>query len=582
MKKNHLILAIVAAIVLAVAVLIAFSWKHIAGVLPALAPINDQYQQQLQPGKNLTDLPLTVPDGFELSVLANNLSGARDILIGHDNDLWVSRPSAGVVSHIILNTDGGVASQEDVIKNLRKPHGLAWDPDDANRLYVAQEHQVSVYNLDTKRIDTIYNLPTGGRHTTRTLLFGLDGLLYVSIGSSCDVCVEKDARQGSVMVIAKDGSGAKIYASGLRNAVFMAINPADGKVWATEMGRDFLGDELPPDEVNILQEDKNYGWPYCYGNKVHDQKFDAKGEKRDFCQTTESATIELPAHSAPLGLAFIPNQDWPQQYQGNLIVAYHGSWNRTEPTGYKLARFVRNAEGVYEPATDFISGWLDEGRAIGRPVDVVALPSGVMYISDDKAGVVYRLRLLPPTSTEEPVPGDSSLSPITLNISAGSSISSPLEVSGSAPGPWFFEANLPLRLEDSEERVISQGHAIAQGEWMTTGQVNFTGKIEYKIPRDMDGFLVIAKDNPSGLPENNDERRIPVRLQASAKPAAQATGGCVITGCSSHICSDQETVSTCEYAETYACYKTAQCARQSDGKCGWTMTSELKVCLGGV
>ncbi len=580
MKKSHIILIGLAVLVVLVVAMIIFSWKYIAGVLPALAPINDQYQQQLQPGKNLTDLPLTVPDGFELSVLANNLSGARDILIGHDNDLWVSRPSAGVVSHITLNTDGSVASQEDVIKNLRKPHGLAWDPDDAKRLYVAQEHQVSVYNLDTKRIDTIYNLPTGGRHTTRSLLFGLDGLLYVSIGSSCDVCVEKDARQGSVMVMAKDGSGAKIYASGLRNAVFMAINPADGKVWATEMGRDFLGDELPPDELNILAENKNYGWPYCYGNKVLDTKFDAKGEKRDFCQTTESATIELPAHSAPLGIVFIPNQDWPQQYQGNLIVAYHGSWNRTEPTGYKLARFVRNAEGVYESATDFVSGWLDEGRSIGRPVDVVALPSGVMYISDDKAGVVYRLRLLPPTSAEEPVPGDSSLSPITLNISAGSSISSPLEVSGSAPGPWFFEANLPLRLEDSEERVISQGHATAQGEWMTTGQVNFTGKIEYKIPRDMDGFLVIAKDNPSGLLENDDERRIPVRLQASTKPVARATGGCVIGGCSAQLCGDKEAISTCEYTETYACYQSAQCARQSDGKCGWTMSSELKACLG--
>ncbi len=179
-----------------------------------------------------------------------------------------------------------------------------------------------------------------------------------------------------------------------------------------------------------------------------------------------------------------------------------------------------------------------------------------------------------------PANEDANHPPLTLNIKEGDTVSSPLTISGSISGSWFFEGNLPLRLEDDEERVISNGHAQAQGEWMTTDPVAFEGSIQYKVIRDMNGFVVIAKDNPSGLPENDDEIRIPVHIKAQTQPTSRTTGGCVVTGCSGQICSDQETVSTCEYTETYACYKTAQCARQSDGKCGWTMSSELKACLG--
>ncbi len=206
------------------------------------------------------------------------------------------------------------------------------------------------------------------------------------------MCEEKDWRYGKILLVNPETKELKPFASGLRNAVFLALEPGSGRIFATEMGRDYLGDDLPPDEINVIQEGKDYGWPWCYGKQVHDGQFDKAGAKKEFCPQTEPSFVDLPAHSAPLGLAFIPAEGWPKEYQGNLLVAYHGSWNRSVPTGYKIVRLKPDGKGGYGPPEDFITGWLTpENRALGRPVDILALPGGVMYISDDKAGVVYRV-----------------------------------------------------------------------------------------------------------------------------------------------------------------------------------------------
>jgi len=188
----------------------------------------------------------------------------------------------------------------------------------------------------------------------------------------------------------KEGSGFHQFASGLRNSVFMVNHPVTGEIWATEMGRDFLGDNLPPDEINIIREGKSYGWPYCYGNKIQDKKFDSSDKAKQICENSEPAKIEIPAHSAPLGLAFFPeNSAWPRDYWNNLLVAYHGSWNRTEPAGYKIVRYKLDREGTILGQEDFISGWLAGKNATGRPVGILIQPDGKIFISDDKAGVVY-------------------------------------------------------------------------------------------------------------------------------------------------------------------------------------------------
>jgi len=235
-------------------------------------------------------------------------------------------------------------------------------------------------------------LPTqGGGHFTRTLKFGPDDRLYVSIGSSCNVCVEKDERRAAIYTLNRDGSDFKKFASGLRNTVFFDWSYVDGRMWGTDMGRDLLGDDIPPDEINILEEGKNYGWPNCFGKNIHDTNFDKNVYIQDPCLDKTPPVVEMQAHSAPLGLAFVPEEGWPEDFWYDLIVAFHGSWNRSVPTGYKLVRIKLDAQGNYEGTEDFVTGWLQGNSALGRPVDILIQSGGTMFVSDDKAGVIYKI-----------------------------------------------------------------------------------------------------------------------------------------------------------------------------------------------
>lgn len=157
------------------------------------------------------------------------------------------------------------------------------------------------------------------------------------------------------------------------------------------MGRDLLGDDTPPEEVNILTENSFYGWPYCYGNKVQDKKFNSDERFAQVCQNSIAPKVEMQAHSAPLGIAFTPSA-WPKEYQNSILVAFHGSWNRSTPTGYKIVRIVLDVNQKPIKTEDFIGGWLKNNTALGRPVDILFTDKGVGYISDDKAGIVYTLR----------------------------------------------------------------------------------------------------------------------------------------------------------------------------------------------
>lgn len=352
--------------------------------------------------------PIQVPEGFAATIFSRETPGARVMMWDQAGNMLVSETESGKVVALPDHDHDGVADETiTVLSGLNKPHGIleSCEADQPCILYVAETDKLKsyIYNSDNFTATyqkTLAEFPTGNGHFTRTLLFSPDGKkILISIGSSCNACNETSPLRASVQELDLATGKMSPYSIGLRNSVFMAYDPVKGGIWATENGRDILGDDIPPDEINILEPGKNYGWPICYGQNIHDTDFDKKGPA-DACSTTVPAWIDLQAHSAALGLAFIPEEGWPEDYYNDLLIAYHGSWNRSQPTGYKVVRFqidpnTRKAVGA---PIDFATGFLPAGSkdtndAIGRPVGLLAQPGGVVYISDDRAGAIYKVSL---------------------------------------------------------------------------------------------------------------------------------------------------------------------------------------------
>lgn len=343
--------------------------------------------------------PAGVPAGFKVEVFVEGLERARFMVFGADGVLYVSSIRAGTVLALPdRNQDGKADEVITFAEGLRQPHGLAWRQvhrRDAGAteawLYVGETHQVVRLrdtNGDLKadaREVVVASLPAGQMHYTRTIGFGPDGGLYVSVGSSCNVC-EDEARRAAILRFNADGSGGEVYARGLRNAVGFTWRPGTNEMWATDNGRDWLGDDLPPEELDLIVKGGDYGWPYCYGNRIPDPEYNNPAR----CRSTQPATFEMQAHSAPLGLAFYEGQMFPPDYRGDCFIAFHGSWNRSVPTGYKVVR-VRFRDDRPVGVEDFIDVWYRDGKVSGRPVDVVVGPEGALYISDDRGGRIYRV-----------------------------------------------------------------------------------------------------------------------------------------------------------------------------------------------
>ena len=336
--------------------------------------------------------PINLPAGFAIGVYTSGLNSPRMMVLGPDGLLYVAERGAGrVVCLRDANLDGAADGIEVVAKGINQPNSLAFAPDGS--LYVAETTRVwrlsqpdgqGVYQ---QREEVIKGLPGGG-HATRTLLFSPDGTaLFVSIGSSCNICQESDSRRATIMKFNPDGSGGQVYASGLRNAVGITFRPDTQELWATDNGRDNLGDTLPPETVYKITEGGNYGWPYCHAGRIIDPDFGSAQS----CQGIQAPVIEMAAHMAPLGLAFYTGSQFPPEYQGSLFIALHGSWNSSVPVGYKIMRAAVSA-GQVGPAEDFASGWLRaDGSVWGRPVDIVNAPDGSLFVSDDLGGNIYRI-----------------------------------------------------------------------------------------------------------------------------------------------------------------------------------------------
>ncbi|MGD2078911.1 MAG: PQQ-dependent sugar dehydrogenase [Chloroflexota bacterium] len=337
---------------------------------------------------------LTLLPGFEANVFAQGLSNPRFIAFGPDGDLYVAdRGNGRIVALPDADGDGVADDQVALAQDLDRPHSLVYHE---GSWYVGVPSGV-VRLADTdgdgaadERETIIGDLPTSGNHRTRTVEFLPDGRMVVSVGSSCNVCEEDDPRRAAVLIYdGPEGGGERIFASGLRNAVGLAIHPETGQLWATNNGRDLMGDDLPPETVYIVQEGGDYGWPRCHSGDVVDPEFGGPGA----CQDVIQPVVQMQAHSAPLGLAFYDGRAFPSEFWGDLFIAFHGSWNRTVPTGYSVVRLPLRDGEPQGPVEPFATGWLDleSNNASGRPVGLAVGPDGALYVSDDKGGFIYRI-----------------------------------------------------------------------------------------------------------------------------------------------------------------------------------------------
>jgi glucose/arabinose dehydrogenase len=340
------------------------------------------------------DGKLSVPAGFTVGYFAQGLAGVRFMAVGPDGAVYATQPGKGRVVRLAdANGDGAADGVVEVVAGLDQPHGLAFHK---GALYVANTDGVVRVALGAdgraSGSPVYVNRYSGnGGHWTRTIVFGPDSAMYVAVGSTCNLCVEQSSDRAAVLRFDEDGSGKRVFASGLRNAVGLAFEPTTGALWASQNERDNLQpnhEDLPPEEINILTDGGDYGWPYCYGDRVPNPEYGDAAR----CASTIPPAAKLQAHSAPLGMTFLSRATLlPASYRSDLLVAYHGSWNRDTPTGAKVVR-IHVAGGQPGQVEDLVTGWQRaDGSRWGRPVDVVVAADGSVLISDDAAGAIYRL-----------------------------------------------------------------------------------------------------------------------------------------------------------------------------------------------
>jgi glucose/arabinose dehydrogenase len=328
--------------------------------------------------------------GFKINVFAD-LGGVRNLVLGPGGAVYAALQGPGRVVRLAhASGDSTAGATEDVATGLNGPFGIAFRGD---TMYVGEQTKVTRFAPGSTSGQTIVSgLPSGG-HSTRTVVFGPDGLMYVAVGSSCNICDESDKRRAAVTRFNADGSGEHLFSTGLRNSVGLAFNPSTGELWATNNDRDNIGgsitapltQDLPPEHLNILKDGKYYGWPQCYLPGKNNPEYPNAN-----CSTVEPPAITFQAHSAPLGITFYTGSTFPG-YKGDAFLTYHGSWDRTVPTGAKVVH-VKVQNGKPVSIEDFVTGWqLPDGSRWGRPVAVLSLPDGSLLISDDQGGRIWRV-----------------------------------------------------------------------------------------------------------------------------------------------------------------------------------------------
>lgn len=347
-------------------------------------------------GPRPANATLHAPPGFHVSLFADKLGDPRAMLLAPNGDVILSEPGDGKITILRDANHDGVAEQRSTFASgLDNPYGLAFH---GRWLYVGNEGAVVRFpysagqTTGNGRPEQIAALPSGG-HATRGVIFSRDGTkLYVSVGSGSNVSAGEAPERAAIIELNPDGSGKRIFASGLRNPVGMAWQPSTNALWTVVNERDGLGDDLVPDYATRLQAGAFYGWPYAYLGAHEDPR--RAGERRDLVKKASLPSVLIQAHSAPLGIAFYTGTMFPPEYRGRAFVALHGSWNRSRRTGYKVISIPfkdGQPAGGYD---DFVMGWApsDASRSVwGRPVGLLVLADGSLLVSDDGGGKIWRV-----------------------------------------------------------------------------------------------------------------------------------------------------------------------------------------------
>jgi glucose/arabinose dehydrogenase len=381
---------------------LAFALTPVALALPASAA--DPKPKPGQPGGSKAAAGaarpvegIKLPAGFEITMYCDRIPGARSMALSPAGVLLVGTRDDGKVYAVVDSNADNVADQVKVVaQGLNQPNGVAVRD---GALYVAEINRILRYdNIDSqltkppKPVVAFDKLPSDSHHGQKYIAFGPDGWLYVPVGAPCNICLKKDPRYASLMRVNLKTGDHEVFAHGIRNTVGFSWHPQTNNLWFTDNGRDWLGDNSPPDELNEAPKaGMHFGFPFCHAGTISDPEF-GKGHP---CKNYTPPAVKLGPHVAALGMKFYSGSMFPPAYKNQIFIAEHGSWNRTAPIGYRvmLVKLAANQAPTYEV---FAEGWLRKGflgesRPVGRPVDVLVMPDGALLISDDHAGAIYRI-----------------------------------------------------------------------------------------------------------------------------------------------------------------------------------------------
>ncbi|RYZ44903.1 MAG: sorbosone dehydrogenase family protein, partial [Sphingobacteriales bacterium] len=339
---------------------------------------------------------LKVPAGFAVKKFAENLGMPRILVAGTNNTVYFSDREKGTVTLLQdANTDG-TAERKEIVASLPQAHGLAINGSTMYIITVKELYRATINANGTLTQPALLlnNLPDGGQHPNRTIAMGPDGWLYISIGSTCNACPEPNPLNATMVRVHPDGTGMQTFAKGLRNTIGFDWHPVTGEMWGMDHGIDWLGDTEQEEELNLLKQDANYGWPYIYGNGKYNPADRPKGDTtyQQYAAMCTNPSLGYLAHAAPMQMLFYEHSYYPAEYRDNAFITMRGSWNRSRPVGYNIVR-VHFENGKPVRFEDFLTGFLVNGNQahFGRLVGLTVDSDGALLFSDDTNGVIYRI-----------------------------------------------------------------------------------------------------------------------------------------------------------------------------------------------